>query len=158
DPDLLLDEVDAGHRLGDRMLDLQPGIYLEEVELAIAEDELDGSCIHVAGRFRRPEGSVAHRGSDLGAYGRRRSLLHDLLVPSLDRALALAQVHRVSVAITDDLDLDVAGLADVPLEIDRRVTKRRSCGPRTAFNGCRQLVLRLHDFHADATAAARRLH
>ena len=34
DPQLLLDEVDAVDELGDRVLDLQPGVHLEEEELA----------------------------------------------------------------------------------------------------------------------------
>ena len=34
DADLPLDEVDAGDHLGDRVLDLQPGVHLEEEELA----------------------------------------------------------------------------------------------------------------------------
>ena len=40
---------------------------------------------------------------------------------ALDRALALAQVHRVAVAVADDLDLDVPRVADIALEVDRRV-------------------------------------
>ena len=32
DAELPLDEVEPGHRLGDRMLDLQPGVHLEEIE------------------------------------------------------------------------------------------------------------------------------
>ena len=34
DAELPLDEIEPGHRLGDRMLDLQPGVHLEEVEVA----------------------------------------------------------------------------------------------------------------------------
>ena len=34
DADHLLDEVEAGHLLGHRMLDLEPGVHLEEVEAA----------------------------------------------------------------------------------------------------------------------------
>src|SRR5205823_9289305 len=52
DANLLLDEVDARHRLGDRMLDLQPSVDLEEVEVAVAEDELDRPGVDVTRRFR----------------------------------------------------------------------------------------------------------
>ena len=49
DPDLPLHEVDAGHHLGDRMLDLQPRVHLEEVERAVlVEQELDRAGVGVA--------------------------------------------------------------------------------------------------------------
>ena len=51
DPDLPLHQVDAGDHLGDRMLDLQPGVHLEEVERAVlVEQELDRAGVGVADR------------------------------------------------------------------------------------------------------------
>ena len=41
DADLLDDEVDVGDRLGHRMLDLDAGVHLDEVELAVLVQELD---------------------------------------------------------------------------------------------------------------------
>jgi hypothetical protein len=42
DADHLLDEVDAGDQLGDRMLHLQAGVHFQEVEIAVlVDDELD---------------------------------------------------------------------------------------------------------------------
>ena len=42
DPDLLFDQVDPGDHLGHRVLDLDPRIHLDEVELARrVEEELD---------------------------------------------------------------------------------------------------------------------
>ena len=52
--DLPLDEVDAGDRLGHRVLDLQAGVHLEEEELAILIDELDGAGVGSSRRLRRP--------------------------------------------------------------------------------------------------------
>ena len=50
-----LDQVDAGGDLGDRVLDLQPGVDLEEGEqlLAGVVEELDGAGAAVADRQRR---------------------------------------------------------------------------------------------------------
>jgi hypothetical protein len=42
-------------------------------------------------------------------------------VAALHRAVALAQVDDVAVAVGEDLDLDVAGIGQVALEVDRRV-------------------------------------
>src|SRR4029077_19098777 len=120
---LLLDQVDAGARLGDRVLDLQPCIDLEKVEVAFAEDELDGAGVHVAGGSRRLQSGIAHRRADLGRDSRRWRLFHDLLVAALDRALALAKVHSIAVAVADDLDLDVPRLAHIALDVDRRIAE-----------------------------------
>ena len=117
DANLLLDEVDARHRLGDRMLDLQPSVDLEEVEVAVAEDELDRPGVDVTRRFRGADCRVAHGRANRRGEGRRGRLFHDLLVPALDRAFALAQVRRVAVAVADHLDLDVPRVANVPLEV-----------------------------------------
>ena len=43
DADLLLDDVDAGDELGDRVLDLHPRVHLDEVELVVLVEELEGA-------------------------------------------------------------------------------------------------------------------
>ena len=61
-PDHLLDEVDAGDHLGDRMLDLQPGVHLEEIEgLVLPGDELDGAGRVVADRLGQRDRLLAHQ-------------------------------------------------------------------------------------------------
>ena len=70
DPYLLLDQVDPGDRLGDRMLDLQASVDLEKEELALAEHELDGACVHVAGGGHGPDRRVAHGSANLSVEGR----------------------------------------------------------------------------------------
>ena len=58
DAQLPLDQVQAGHQLGDRMLDLQAGVDLHEVEIAVgADDELHRAGVEVVDRARR-----LHRG------------------------------------------------------------------------------------------------
>ena len=51
-----------------------------------------------------------------GIDGRRRRLLEHLLVPPLDRAIALAEVDAVAVGVEQDLDLDVARPFEEALE------------------------------------------
>jgi hypothetical protein len=48
DADLLLHDVDAGDQLGDRVLDLHPRVHLDEVELAVLVEELEGAGAAVA--------------------------------------------------------------------------------------------------------------
>ena len=63
DADLLAHQVDAGDHLGDRMLDLQAGVHLDEVELAVFPQELD--------RARAAIAHVGHRLGDDPAHPRR---------------------------------------------------------------------------------------
>src|SRR5260370_28183858 len=124
------------------MLDLEPRVDFEEVELAVAEDELHRAGIDIARRPGGSQRSLAHCRADLGGDCRRRSLFHDLLMAPLDRTLALAEVDRIALAVTNDLDLDVPRLAHLPLDVDRRIAKRRARRPRAAFDRRRQLPLR----------------
>ena len=48
DADLLLHEIEAGQHLGHRMLDLQPRVHLDEIELAVLVEELDGADALIA--------------------------------------------------------------------------------------------------------------
>ena len=114
DADLRLDEIDAGDALGDRVLDLDARIDLDEIEL---------TGVRVLQEFHGAGGAIAHGAADLqgrltqvGALrvaqeGRRRALDHFLIAP-LHRAVALEQMHEVAVRIAQNLHLDVTRAAD----------------------------------------------
>ena len=68
---------------------------------------------------------VAELGARRVVDRRRGALLDDLLVPALDRALALEEVDDVAVGVADDLDLDVARPACVGLDEQGPVAERR---------------------------------
>ena len=126
EPDHELDEVEPGDRFGDRVLDLEPGVHLQEEVVAggVVDDELDGAGRVVAHRARE----LDRRGVQAGAGGvgqvRCGRLLEQLLVPALHRALAGAQVDHVAVPVADDLHLDVARALDVPLDDHGAVAER----------------------------------
>ena len=84
--------------LRDGMLDLEPGVHLEEEELAaVVEEELARPGALVADRARRAAGRPRSGGDGPRADGGRRRLLEDLLVAPLERAVALAEVDAVAV-------------------------------------------------------------
>jgi hypothetical protein len=99
------------------VLDLEPGVHLEECGFAAAVDqELAGPRAHVADRSRQGQGRSPEPGAEGGIDAGRRRLLEHLLVASLDRAVALAEMDAVPVAIEEDLDLDVAAALDESLQ------------------------------------------
>ena len=111
------DEVDARDQLGDGVLDLEAGVHLEEEELAVLVEELDGAGVDVAARLGDLDRGLAHGLADLVGEVRRRALLDQLLVAALGRAVALADPHAVAVGVGDDLHLDVAGPGEVALDV-----------------------------------------
>ena len=161
DPQLLLDQVEPVDQLGDRVLDLQPRVHLEEEELAGSSavgEELDGAGADVAGtraRARPPPRRSRSRSS--GVDDRRGRLLDDLLVAALQRALALAEVDDVAVGVAEHLDLDVARALEVALDEHAVVAE---AGQRLApGRGQRRLEARRRrdDAHPLAAAAGRGL-
>ena len=142
DADLLLDQVDAGDHLGDRVLDLQAGVHLHEEELVGpvgGDDELDGARAGVVDAAGGVAGGRADARPGRGVEQRRRRLLDDLLVPALQAAFALAEVDDVAVAVGEHLHLDVPGVQHEPLEEQRVVAERRRRLTARAGQGRRQL-------------------
>src|SRR5438874_799011 len=83
---------EVGPRLGDRVLDLDAGVHLEEIESPLRVDEkLDRAGADVIDGLRRLHGDAAHLLARPLVDRQRRRLLDDLLVPALDRALALVE-------------------------------------------------------------------
>ena len=119
-----LHEVDAGDHLGHRMLDLDAGVHLDEVELAVLVEELDRAGADIAELLHGLGDDAADALAHLGVERRGGAFLPDLLVAALQRAVALAEMHGVALAVAEHLDLDVARLLEILLEIDRVVAER----------------------------------
>ncbi len=120
-PELPLDQVDAGDQLGDRVLDLEAGVHLHEEVVAgrAVDDELHRARAEVADGLRGVHRRPPHRRAGLRVEQRGRRLLDDLLVPPLEAALALAEVHGAAVRVGQHLDLDVPRVGDEPLDEQR---------------------------------------
>jgi hypothetical protein len=139
------------------VLDLQAGVHLEEVELAVLVQELDGAGVDVAAGLGDLDGRLAHRLADLVGEQRRRALLDELLVAALGRAVALAHPDGVAVGVGEDLHLDVARPGEVALDValgPAEALERLGLGGLERLGG---LVGRRDDAHAAPAAAVRRL-
>src|SRR5919106_4130775 len=124
--DLLADDVETGHGLGDRVLDLHAGVHLEEVVRPVGcEEPLDrpgGAIPDCGSRFDRDASDAF---PELRVDCRRRRFLHELLVTSLDRAVPFSKVDDVAVVVREDLNLDVPRIVEVALEVHRRIREIR---------------------------------
>jgi hypothetical protein len=158
DEELKAYQVQAEHGFGDRVLDLEPGVHLEEEELAgPGQQELDRTGAHVPDGLGRRD----RRGAQLGAQSRvdrrRRGLFQDLLVPALDGALPLAECEDRTVLVGEHLDLDVAGAFEVGLAEDRTVAEGRRRLPPGGGQRVGEPGRVTHDAHAAAAAPGRGL-
>src|SRR3989454_3931932 len=137
------------------MLNLEPGIDLEEVEASIGVDEeFHGAGVRVARSFGDP-----HRGgtkilAKAVVHGRPRGLLDQLLMTTLHRTIAFSEPDDVAGTIREDLHLDVPSVLDRALQIERRLPER--CCRLTGCGAPRRLELlalshRPHPFAAAAT-------
>ncbi len=159
DPQLQLDQVEAGDHLGDRMLDLEPGVHLQERDRAIGPDQvLDGARSLVSrspSECHRPvEKGLSELVAEVGCGG----FLDDLLIATLDRAVPFTQMDHVAVGVTDDLHLHVTSVLDERLDEDRSVTEGALGFTGGSGHGIAQCA-DVHDgSHPASATAGRRLH
>src|SRR5699024_3972665 len=130
DPDLPFHQVHAGDALGDRVLDLQAGIHLQEHRgmrplLVDGDEELHGARTDVTDGLGHAAGRFVQALPQVVGQARCRGLLHDLLVAALDGTVAFADRPHHAVSVGQDLHLDVSASLDVGLTEDGGVTERR---------------------------------
>ena len=126
DPDLLLDDVDAGDELGDRVLDLDARVHLEEVEVAlVVEQELERAGVGVLHRARGVDDRAAQLAAHLLGHRDRRRLLRAASGAGAGSSTRARRGARRAVMIAEDLELDVARALDVLLDVDVADAERR---------------------------------
>jgi hypothetical protein len=148
------DDVDAGHRLGDAVLDLQSRIDLEEEEFLgpCVDDELHRTRRAVRGGGRDAAGRCQQRRTHLGPQVRCWSLFDHLLVAPLQRAVTLSQRDHLTESVAEDLYFDVARVGDVALEEDACIREVGQCQSlHRVERGAQGAGVGAH-LHADATA------
>ena len=99
---------------------------------------------------------MAARAASLSA-GEGLSSQH-LLVPPLQRAVALAEMDGAALAVAQHLNLDMARTREIFLEIDGVVAERGLGFGARGRERLGEFLRRLGDLHAAPAAAGRRLH
>ena len=157
-PELGLHEVDAGHRLGDRVLDLKPRVRLDEDEgggsraAGDVDQELERAEVRVPDALREPDRRVDDVAAKRVVQRGSGSDLDDLLEAALDAAFALPEMRDAAVPVAEDLHLDVAGTGDELFDVDLGTAERGAGLGLAASEGRLQLIGRPH--HARAATAA----
>ena len=144
-------------QLGDRVLDLDAAVQLQEPEVVAVEHELGGACAAVADRAGEGDGGLAHSraqrriergdGDSSSTFWWRRWIEHSRS-PSDD---------GVSGRVREQLDLDVARPFDVALGEDPVVAEGRLGLAARGGERLVQLVALAHDPHPAAASARGRL-
>src|SRR5260370_28064160 len=107
DVDLLAHQINSSDQLRDWMLNLQTRIHFQKVELAadIGKTKLDRACADVVHCPHHPDRGFAHSLTQVRIVDRRRTFFDHLLMPTLNRAFTLAEMHHMALRIGKDLNL-----------------------------------------------------
>lgn len=136
DGDLQLDEIETGDLLGDRMLNLEARIDFQKIKIEMGVDEeFDGAGVDIAAGARETDGGVTHFFAEIGRDDKGGGFFDDFLVAALHGTFALAERDDAAVSVREDLNFDVAGLFEIFLEVEARITEgvegfRGSVAPR----------------------------
>src|SRR4026207_28671 len=122
-----LHDIYASNHLCHRMFHLYSRVHLDEIELALVVEELEGASAAITDLAARLGAALADADTLLHRDQRRGSLLDDLLVAALQRTIAVPEKNRIAVLVGEHLNLDVTGCFEEFLQVDRRVAE---CGLR----------------------------
>src|SRR5436190_2552891 len=157
DANLLLHQIEAGQHLGHRMLDLQAGIHLNEIEFDILVKEFDGADALIAELLHRPRDAPANRFALRRIEGGGMRFIPHILMAPLQGAVAFAEMDRIALAIAEDLDFDMARPLEIFFEIDITIAERRLRFCLRRLDRILKVGFGMRDLHASPTAAGRRL-
>nr|KEP22625.1 hypothetical protein DA06_18635 [Georgenia sp. SUBG003] len=151
---LLTHEVDPGDLLAHRVLDLQARVDLEEGDRPVdADEELAGARTDVAGLLQDRPRRLDELALLLGGEERCRGLLDELLVPTLQRAVARGDHDDVAGGVGQALGLDVAGPVEEPLDEALPAAERRGGLADGGVEQLGDLLAGAGDLQAAAAAA-----
>ena len=158
-PNLPVYQVDARHHLGNRVLDLQSGVHLEEVVTSVLiHEELDRAGIGIPDAFRHRCRIRQHRAPERRRHRQRGRFLHDFLMAALNRAFAFDERQHRPVRVPEQLHFDVAGAAQASFQIHGGIAECRTRFGSRGAQRSRQLCGIGDGPHPLAAAAGDRLH
>ncbi len=136
-----------------RVLYLHASVHLDEVEAAVLVEELEGAGATVADVDARLDAAGEDFLASLLVDARCRRFFENLLVTALQRAVAVAQVDGVALAVGEYLDFHVARVGQVLFQVDHRVAERGTRFGAGQLGRCDQVFFLVHHAHAATTTA-----
>ena len=115
--------------------------------------ELDGASVDVVTTLGNGDRGLAHCGEYFIGNAERWCFFDQLLVATLGRAVAGSEVHTVAVCVGENLDFDMAGLAEIPLEVQLASSEIVDRFARGTVDGSLDVVAFVDDLHASTAAA-----
>ena len=95
------------------MFDLQTGVHLKKVKILCAvDDKFHSPRAGIPHRLRQCTGLLTHGLAHFGGEEWARGLFNHLLIAPLNRTLALIEINAIAMAISQDLNLNMARLGD----------------------------------------------
>ena len=150
----LFEDVDASDHLGYRVLYLHTSVHLDEVEATVLVQELESTRAAVVD----VNAGLDATGQNFGACGfvdaRCWRFFQYFLVTTLQRAVAVAQMDRIALAVGKNLNFHVTRVGQVFFQVDHRVAEP-GAGFFAGLLGCfDQVFFTVDHAHAATTAAA----
>ncbi len=156
---LRLYKVYPGDELRYRVLHLDTGVHLHEVEIPVlVHQELYGARVLIAADLSRRHRRRAHSLAELRGHDGAGAFLQHLLVVPLEGALALAQVHHVAVVVREELYLHMAWVNYELLNVYVPVAEARESLLLSRKVLLLQVLLALRKADTAAAAAGSRLY
>ena len=152
------DEVDSHDLLGHRVLDLEPGVGLDEVRASrFVHEEFEGAEAGEPGRPGQRQRGRDDACSRIGVEVRSGRDLDDLLPAPLEAAFPLAEIHDPAGTVAGHLHLDVPGPRNEPFDVERVPPERAPGFVAAARPRALELPDRAHGGHPAPATAARGL-
>ena len=158
DAHLRLHQVDIRHLLSHRVLHLNARVHLDEDVLPGAlprgvEQEFDSARVDVTDRLRKGDRVTVHGVTDVVVEIRCRRDLHDFLMPTLHRTIALEQVHGLTRGVGENLNFDVTRSHHGLLDEHGRVSERAVRFAHRFLESTAEVVLPVDPAHPATTPA-----
>src|SRR5207302_8650101 len=140
-----------GEQFCDWMLHLDARVHLDEVKPAqLVHKEFDDAGIVIADLTERLAEDLSDLLAQLERYSHRWRFFEQLLVASLNRALAFSQTDDVAVLVPEHLKFDVARVLNIFFQIEIPIAEGGR-GLRLRLTEKRgQFIFVAHDAHAAA--------
>ena len=151
---LQLHQIDARDGFGDGVLHLQARICFDEVEAIgrLIHHEFEGAKTAIVRRLRHLYCGRLDAPAQTIRQQRRRRDLYEFLMPSLQGAITITELHDDAAVIARHLHFDVPRVADHLLHIDRVVAKGRLCFRARTPVSLFEFTGSVDDAHAPPTA------